>query len=52
MEFRSDENPITDLLNGKLTLHTSFAPYVPAETILNIREYDTTALESALTGGA
>lgn len=52
VEFRSDENPITDLLNGKLTLHTSFAPYVPAETILNIREYDTTALESALTGGA
>lgn len=51
MEFRSDENQVTDLLNGKLTVHTYLAPYVPAETIVNIREYDTTALQSALTGG-
>ena len=51
VELRSDENPITDLLNGKLTVHTYFAPYLPAETITNIREYDTAALESALTGG-
>ena len=50
-EFRSDENPVTDLLNGKLTVHTFLAPYVPAEYIENINEYDTAALEAALTGG-
>ena len=50
-EFRSDENPVTNLLNGKLTVHTFLAPYVPAEYIENINEYDTAALEAALTGG-
>ena len=42
---------ITDLLDGKLTTHTYLAPYIPAEKIVNIREYDTAALEAALTGG-
>ena len=51
IEFRDDENPITDLLDGKLTTHTYLAPYIPAEKIVNIREYDTAALEAALTGG-
>ena len=40
-----------DLLDGKLTTHTYLAPYIPAEKIVNIREYDTAALEAALTGG-
>ena len=42
---------LTDLLDGKLTTHTYLAPYIPAEKIVNIREYDTAALEAALTGG-
>lgn len=50
VEFRSDENPVTNLLNGHLTVHTFLAPYIPAEYIENIREYDVTALESALGG--
>jgi len=50
-EFRSDENPVTELLNGHLTVHTFLAPYIPAEYIENIREYDVTALEAVLTGG-
>ena len=50
-EFKSDENPITNLLDGHLTTHTYLAPYIPAEYIENIREYDTKALEAALTGG-
>ena len=32
-------------------LPTYLAPYIPAEYIENIREYDTEALEAALTGG-
>lgn len=51
-EFRSDENPVTELLDGHLTVHTFLAPFIPAEFIENIREYDVTALETALTGGA
>ena len=50
-EFREDENPSTDLLNGHLTVHTYLAPYIPAEYIENINEYDTAALLAALTGG-
>ena len=50
VEFRDDENPVTDLLNGKLTVHTYLAPYIPAECIENIREYDVTALENAMGG--
>ena len=50
VEFRSDENPVTNLLAGHLTVHTYLAPYIPAEYIENIREYDVDALESAIGG--
>lgn len=50
VEFRSDENSIEQLLAGQITLHTMFAPYVPAECIENIREYDVSALESVMGG--
>ena len=50
LEFRSDENPVTNLLNGHLTVHTFMAPYIPAEFIENIREYDVAALEAAMGG--
>lgn len=50
VEFRSEENPVTNLLNGHLTVHTFLAPYIPAEFIENIREYDVDALQSALGG--
>lgn len=49
LEFLEDENPATELLNGHLTVHTYLAPYIPAEYIENIREYDVDALEAALT---
>ena len=49
IEFNADENPVTDLINGKLTFHQHLAPYVPAEDILNILEFDPYALQEALT---
>jgi len=52
MEFREDENPVTELLNGILTVHTMFSPFPPAEVIKNIREYDVNGLLAAMTGGA
>lgn len=48
--FNSDENPVTNLLAGHLTVHTYLAPYIPAEFIENIREYDVTALQAAMGG--
>ena len=50
LEFLDDENPATNLLNGHLTTHTYLAPYIPAEYIENIREYDVEALENAFGG--
>lgn len=48
--YNSDENPVTDLLNGKITFHQYLTPYPPAEDILNILEFDPNALSDALGG--
>lgn len=48
--FLAAENPATNLIAGHLTVHTYLAPYIPAEYIENIREYDVAALEAALGG--
>ena len=50
MEFLAEDNPTTELLAGHLTVRTKLAPYIPAEYIENIREYDTDALTAALGG--
>ncbi len=42
--FNEDENPTTDLLNGKITFHQYLTPYLPAEDIENILEFDPDAL--------
>ena len=49
--YSEDENPITDILNGKIQFHQYLAPYTPAEDILNVLEFDPTMLEAALGGG-
>lgn len=51
VEFIKDENPITDILNGKIQFHVYLAPYTPAEDIEFLLEFDPTAIEKALTGG-
>ena len=48
--YLASDNPKTELLAGHLTVRTKLAPYVPAEFIENIREYDVDALEAALGG--
>lgn len=48
--YREDENPITDILGGKIQFHQYLAPYTPAEDILNVLEFDPTILEAALGG--
>ncbi|MFG6383463.1 MAG: phage tail sheath family protein [Lachnospiraceae bacterium] len=49
--YNEDENPITDILNGKIQFRQYLAPYTPAESILNVLEFDPTMLEAALGGG-
>lgn len=51
IEFKENENPITDILNGKIQFHLSLAPYTPAEDILAVLEFDPEMLSAAL-GGA
>ena len=51
IEFIASENPVTNLIDGKLRFHQYLTPYPPAEDILNILEFDPYALESALNGG-
>lgn len=50
-EFRSDENPTTQILDGTIKFHLTLAPYNPAECIEFTLEFDPTAIVSALTGG-
>lgn len=48
LEYLDAENPVTDILNGKITFHLYLAPYTPAEDIESILEFDTDALTAAL----
>lgn len=51
IEFNADDNPITDILNGKIQFKQWLAPYTPAEDILNVLEFDPSMIEAALSGG-
>ena len=51
MEFNIDDNPVEQILNGKIVFKEYLAPYTPAEDILNVLEFDPTMIEAALGGG-
>ena len=51
VEFNEADNPATDLLNGTIRFKVNIAPYVPAENINFILEFDTNALTSSIVGG-
>ena len=40
VEFREDENPVTDLMDGIIRFHVYFTPPAPARDIEFIQEYD------------
>ncbi len=50
VEFRSDENSVTQLLDGTIKFHLYLAPFPPAEKIEFVLEFDTDAISTALTG--
>lgn len=51
IEFREDMNPMTDILNGKITFIQKIGAFTPAENIVNILEFDPTILSNSLFGG-
>ena len=51
LEFKEVENPIANILDGKIKFHQKFSPYTPAEYIENVLEFDPTLVQNALTGG-
>ncbi len=51
ISFREEDNPITDILAGKIKFKTYYAFYTPAQDIENDFEFDPTILQNALFGG-
>lgn len=51
IEFIQKDNPITDILNGKIQFIQKIAAFPPAESIVNVLEFDPTMLQNALFGG-
>lgn len=51
IQYLESDNPITDILAGRMTFRQSIAPYTPAQEINNILSYDTSLLQSVLVGG-
>ncbi len=52
IEFREEDNPQTDILNGKIQFLTKIGGYTPAEHIVNTLEFDPTFMVNSLFGGA
>ena len=50
IQYLTNDNPIENILNGKVVFRQYLAPYTPAEDILNILEFDPSMIESALGG--
>lgn len=49
--FDREENPMTQILGGKIKFHERIATYPPMEDIENEFEFDPTILQAALEGG-
>ncbi len=50
IEYRTEDNPTTDILAGRMTFRQKIAPYTPAQEIVDILSYDTDLLASVLGG--
>lgn len=50
IEFRREDNPITDILNGTIRFIQRVAFFPPAEEIVNVMEFDPQILEDSLGG--
>jgi len=48
IEYNAEDNPETDLLAGKIRFKQYLSPYLPAQAIENVLEYDVTAFTQSL----
>ena len=48
IEYRADDNPVTNILAGKMVFRQHIAPYTPAQYIENILDYDLDTLSASL----
>lgn len=51
IEFRKSDNPVNQILNGKIQFIQKVAFFTPAESITNILEFDPTILAGSIIGG-
>lgn len=51
MVYDQADNPLNQVLDGRIVFRQYLAPYTPAEDILNILEFDPSMIETALGGG-
>lgn len=50
MIYSQDDNPIENVVDGRIVFRQYLAPYTPAEDILNILEFDVSMIQAALGG--
>jgi phage tail sheath protein FI len=50
MVYDKADNPVQNVLDGKIVFRQYLAPYTPAEDILNVLEFDPSMIEAALGG--
>lgn len=50
MHYNVEDNPVENIMAGRVVFRQSLAPYTPAEDILNILEFDVTMIQAALGG--
>ena len=50
MIYNQDDNPIENVVDGRIVFRQYLAPYTPAEDILNILEFDVSMIQAALGG--
>lgn len=50
MVYSKEDNPVANVLAGKIVFRQYLAPYTPAEDILNVLEFDPSMIEAALGG--
>lgn len=50
MVYSKEDNPIENVIDGKIVFKQYLAPYTPAEHILNALEFDPSMIEAALGG--
>lgn len=50
MVYSEEDNPVGNVIDGKIVFRQYLAPYTPAEDILNVLEFDPSMIETALGG--